>query len=545
VIELNERLLDGENVDLLIVGGGITGAGIALDAASRGLKTILVEKGDFASGTSSTSSKLIHGGIRYLKNRDFKLVFEALRERGLLLRLAPGLVKPLPFLIPVYDGGFRHIKKLVQWFFNPEKTTMMELIKAPLALRMSVALYDLFAGKRKIRKHQILSRKDVLSIEPMLSPSGLKGGAIYWDAFGLDFRLTLNVVKKAREYGANCLNYAEVLEFLMENGKVVGARIRDRLNDKTYRIFARKVVIAAGPWVDEVRAKAGIKQRMLRPTKGSHIVVPRDRLKINNAVVMEAMDGRLTFAIPWDDLVIVGTTEIEYYDSPDEVRITKDEVDYLLEVANRYFPSAELGYRDIITTYSGVRPLIDERGLSATDVSREHRVVEGPEGIITIAGGKLTTYRVMAKDVVDRITEKECLTHSIQLKEQCTDFPVDIDEDIREYMVQVYSKDEIERIAELIEENPHLKERILPDHPHIWAEVNFAIEQEFAVRLSDVIIRRLGLYFKESNGEVAKQIAEHMGKLLGWDSQHIDAEVEDYLSEVKKNMGWKKEVAGE
>jgi len=544
VTGLNDRLIDGEKVDLLVIGGGITGAGIALDVASRGLKTILVEKGDFASGTSSTSSKLIHGGFRYLKNRDFRLVFEALRERGLLLRLAPGIVKPLPFLIPVYDGGFGHIKKLVQWFFRPEKITIMELIKAPLALRISVALYDLLAGKRKIKKHQILSRKDVLNIEPMLNPRNLKGGAIYWDAFGLDFRLTLNVIKKAHKFGAKCLNYAEVVEFLRENGTVVGAKIKDRLTDKTYRVFARKVVIAAGPWVDEIRAKAGVKQRLLRPTKGSHIVVSRDRLNIKNAVVMEASDGRLTFAIPWDDLVIVGTTEIEYYESPDEVKITKEEVDYLLEVVNRYFPSVELGYEDVITTYSGIRPLIDERGLSATDVSREHRVVE-ENGVITIAGGKLTTYRVMAKDVVDRITEAECLTDSIQLKELCTDFPMDVDDDIREYMIQVYSKDEIENIARLVRENPQLKERILPDHPHIWVEINFAVENEFAVRLSDVIIRRLGLYFKESNGEVAKQIAEHMGKLLGWDSQRIEAEVEDYLKEVKKNMEWEKEVAGE
>lgn len=541
VTGLNDRLIDGEKVDLLVIGGGITGAGIALDAASRGLKTILVEKGDFASGTSSTSSKLIHGGFRYLKNRDFRLVFEALRERGLLLRLAPGIVKPLPFLIPVYDGGFRHIKKLVQWFFRPEKITIMELIKAPLALRMSVALYDLLAGKRKIRKHQILSRKDVLNVEPMLNPRNLKGGAIYWDAFGLDFRLTLNVIKKAHEFGAKCLNYAEVVEFLRENGTIVGAKIKDRLTDKTYRVFARKVVIAAGPWVDEIRERAGVKQRLLRPTKGSHIVVSKDRLNIKNAVVMEASDGRLTFAIPWDDLVIVGTTEVEYYKSPDEVKITKEEVDYLLEVVNRYFPSAELGYEDVITTYSGIRPLIDERGLRATDVSREHRVVE-ENGVITIAGGKLTTYRVMAKDVVDRITETECLTDSIQLKDQCTDFPIDVDKDIREYMIQVYGKDEIENIARLVRENPQLKERILPDHPHIWAEVNFAVENEFTVRLSDVIIRRLGLYFKESNGDVAKQIAEHMGKILGWNSQRIEAEVEDYLNEVKKNMEWKKEV---
>ncbi|AEA47823.1 glycerol-3-phosphate dehydrogenase/oxidase [Archaeoglobus veneficus] len=543
--EVSKRLNNvAGKVDLLVVGGGITGAGIALDAASRGLKVVLVEKGDFASGTSSASSKLIHGGFRYLKSRDFRLVFEALHERGLLLKLAPGLVKPLPFLIPVYGGGFKHIKKLIQWVFAPEKITMMELVKAPLALRAAVFLYDLLAGREKIKKHRILSKEDVLRVEPELNPRGLKSGAIYWDAFGLDFRLTLSIVKKARDYGAICVNYAKVVEFLRENCTVVGARVRDRLSGEEFDLFARKVVVAAGPWADIVRTKAGIERRVLRPTKGSHIVVSRDRLSIRNAVVMEAIDGRLTFAIPWDDTVIIGTTEIEFYESPDEARITKEEVDYLLEVANRYFPSANLGYDDILSTYSGVRPLIDVRGLSATDVSREHRIVE-ENGMITIAGGKLTTYRVMAKDVVDRVVkdlgvEKECTTHSIRLKEPCREEDIDIDDiDVRKHLSEIYSREEVERIVQMVKENPSLGERILPEYPHIWAEVTFAVTQEFAVRLSDVIIRRLGLYFKSPDGELARRIAEHMGEILGWDAQRIEKEVREYLKEVKKNMEWR------
>ena len=527
--------LEEKNVELLIIGGGITGAGIALDAASRGLKVVLVEKGDFGSGTSSASSKLIHGGIRYLKNRDFKLVFEALHERGLLLKLAPGLVKPLPFLIPVYDGGFKDIKKLLLWVLAPEKTTMMELVKAPLALRMALILYDLLAGKMKIEKHRILDKDEVLEAEPLLNPTGLKGGGIYWDAFAVDYRLTLAVVKKARDYGAICLNYTEAVE-LDRNGEGFTVRIRDKLSKEEFTMNAERVVIAAGPWADAVRERAGMKNRMLRPTKGSHIVLPRERLNIRNALVMEAADGRLTFAIPWDNVVIVGTTEIEYYESPDRVRATKEEVDYLLEVVNNYFPSVNASYHDIITTYSGIRPLIDASGLKATDVTREHRIVED-DGLITIAGGKLTTYRAMAKDVVDRVSSKECITHTIQLKEEYT-LPLDVDDDIAEHLRQTYSREEINRILKLVEDEQKLKERILPNRPYIWAEINFAVEKEFTVKLSDIMVRRLGLFFKSPDEEVAERIAIHMGKLLGWSEKCAAREVDEYIKEVETSREW-------
>lgn len=533
--------LEREEADLLVIGGGITGAGIALDAASRGLKVILVEKEDFASGTSSNSSKLIHGGFRYLKSRDFKLVFEALHERGLLLRLAPGLVEPLPFLIPVYNSSIRYITKLFLWLFSHEKTTMMELIKAPLALRISVALYDLLAGKQKIKKHKILSKSEVLRAEPMLSPEGLKGGAIYYDAFGLDFRLTLSVIKKACEHGARCLNYTEVVDFIKEGKNIVGARLRDKIKGREYEIFAKKIIIAVGPWADELRSKAGLKEKILRPSKGSHIIISREKLKINNAIVMEAGDGRLTFAIPWEDLVIIGTTDIEYDKSIDEVRATGDEVSYLLEIVNRYFPSAKISYKDIITTYSGVRPLIDTRSSSVGDVSREHRITE-ENGVITIAGGKLTTYRVMAKDVVDRITEKPCVTQEIKLKEQCEEIPFEVEEDIKNHLVKIYSKRDIEKMAGMIEKNEKLKERILPSLPCIWAEINLAAKHEFAVKLSDVMIRRLGIYFRKPKSKAIENIAKHMAKLLGWSDERTKLEIEGYLKEVEKGMEWKRDI---
>jgi glycerol-3-phosphate dehydrogenase len=413
---------------------------------------------------------------------------------------------------------------------------MMELIKAPLVLRVSIAFYDLLAGKHKIGRHRIMNRTEILGMEPMLNPIRLKGGAIYWDAFGLDFRLTLAVIKKAEGYGARCLNYAELLEFRREKNVIV-AGVRDNLSDRKFRIFARKVVIATGPWLDRVRAKANM-ERMLKPTKGSHIIVSRSKLNIRNAVVMEAIDARLTFAIPWDSIVIVGTTEIDYA-NPDRVRATKEEVDYLLEVANRYFRSAELRYEDIITTYSGIRPLVDGKD---SDISREHRVVED-DGIIFIGGGKLTTYRLMAKDVVDRVAQQssKCITHLIQLKD--FNIPSNFEEDIGKHLAEVYAKEEIDGIRQLIQENWHLGKRILPDQPFIWAEVNHAVEKEFALKLSDVLIRRLGLHFKMSlDLDVIRQIAEHMGMLLGWNAEQIENEVEDYLKEVRKNMEWKKEI---
>ncbi len=527
-----------ENTDLLVIGGGISGAGVALDAASRGLKVILVEKDDFASGTSSASSKLIHGGFRYLKNRDFKLVFEALHERGLLLNLAPGIVEPLPFLVPVYNKQLKHIGRLFKWVVDPEGYTIMELLKAPLALRLSVLAYDLLAGKRKIKPHKILSKQEILKIEPGLNPNGLSGGAVYWDAFGLDFKLTLNVLKKARENGARCLNYAYVKEFIKEGNKIVGATIVDRIDGSESKIFSKKIVITAGPWADIIRAKMGIQSKMLKPSKGSHIVLSREKIQIRNAIVMEAIDGRLTFAIPWDDLVIVGTTEIEHQSSPDNAVVSLEEVNYLIEVVNRYFPNANIMYKDIIATYSGVRPLVDEK-TSVSEVSREHRIIEEPEGVITLTGGKLTTYRVMAKDVVDILTSERCATESIKLKEQISQVPLELEDDIKKHLLKIYDKEEIVKIGELIRENPKLKDRISPRHPYIWAEVNLAVELEFARRLSDVIVRRLGFYFRGCDIQIATRIAEHMAGLLGWDTQRMREEIEDYKSFVEKNMEWK------
>ncbi len=381
--------LESEFFDVLVVGGGITGAGIARDAAMRGMRVAIVDKSDWASGTSSKSSRLVHGGIRYLEHGQIGMVRESVREREILLRIAPDLVKPLEFVWPVYRGA-----RLPNW-----------------KLRAGLMIYDLLAGRRRLRRHHSLNAKEVLAHEPYLAERGLVGGASYFDASTNDAGLTRANIESAVNAGAIAVNHAKVESFASSTGKSDGAIVRDMITDETIRVQARTIVSATGPW----QAKG---------TKGSHIVVPRSRIGNVNAVTLTSPDdGRVMFVIPSRDQTIVGTTDLRTDESPDDVKASELEIQYLLRAVNSYFPEAKVTPDDVIETWAGIRPLAQApSGTSPSSISREHRISRDAAGVIVVTGGKLTTYRSMAAEVVDLVERTlgrphvECTTDRVPLK---------------------------------------------------------------------------------------------------------------------------------
>src|SRR3954471_11157242 len=373
-------------LDLLIIGGGNTGAGIARDAALRGFRTALVDKSDFGAGTSSHSSRLIHGGIRYLEQGAFRLVFEASHERRVLLRIAPHLVRPLAFLFPIYRGS-----RVPAW-----------------KLRAGMWLYDLLSSFRNVHWHRWLRPKKGRPVEPGLRDGGLVGAALYYDAQTDDARLVIATVRGAIKAGALAASYVETTALLKPDGRVRGALVQDVLTGETVTLRAHIVVNATGPWSDQLRRLDDPHAApMLRLTKGAHVTVPRNRMSNAHAVTLfSQLDGRVMFVLPWGDLSYIGTTDTDADASPDELRVTAADVTYLLRSANAAFPDAHLGSNDVRSAWVGLRPLLREDSGSPSQVSREHRVLESPHGLISIIGGKLTTSRVMARDVVDRVARK-------------------------------------------------------------------------------------------------------------------------------------------
>ena len=534
-------------VDLLIVGGGITGAGIARDAALRGLRVAVVDKGDIAGGTSSLSSRLIHGGLRYLEQRDFHLVFEACRERRLLLRAAPHLVRPLAFLFPAYQG-----QRVPAW-----------------QLRAGLWLYDLLAAFRNVRMHQWLSRSDIRREEPSLRDKNLQGGGRYFDAQTDDARLTLAIMRSAAQAGALVASYALVESFEKADGRIGGAQVRDLLTREVRTVHARVVINATGPWVDRVRQldDPGVTP-LLRPTKGAHVLVPRARLGHTNAITLfSPLDGRVMFVLPWGEFSYVGTTDTDTDASPEEVRATGEDVTYLLRSANAIFPQARLTPKDVLSTWAGLRPLLapaEGRGaLHASQVSREHRIVESPSGLVTIAGGKLTTYRVMGRQVVDLAVRRLHAATGLPIGDapptdtlplpggETADLEGLVNaaqsrgakEATARHLVASYGS-ESAAILNLAEKNRVLAGPIIPGRPEIRAEVVHAVEREMAIRLSDVMMRRLHLFYEDPARatNAATRVAHKMKELLGWDEAREEEEIGGYLDEVKRSQRFLKEV---
>jgi glycerol-3-phosphate dehydrogenase len=529
----NLAALATETIDLLVIGGGITGAGIARDAAMRGIRTALVDAGDFASGASSRSSRLIHGGLRYLEHGWLRLVFEASRERRTLLRIAPHLVRACPFTFPVHRGS-----RVKRW-----------------QISAAVLVYDLLALFRNVHTHRLLSRRGVLQREPLIRDQDLKGGALYWDAQCDDARLTLANVRSAHQHGAWCASYVRVAALEKAGGRVRGAELVDAVTGARFMVRAHVVVNATGPWSDRVRRLDDpAATPLLRPTKGAHIAVPRQRVGNAGAVTLTSpIDGRVMFVLPWGETTIVGTTDTDYDGSPDDVRADADDIIYLLRSANAVFPNARLQRGDVIAAWAGLRPLLGNGPANASAVSREHRIVESGSGLITIAGGKLTTYRSMAAELVTLVARKLRKLDGRRLPARAaTDTEplpggdvADLDALARElekegvpsaaadHLVHTYGG-EATAVANLATDDPALAEPLIAGGPWLRAEVVHHARREMALTVGDVLVRRLHLFHAHPSGGVAAAhaVAGLLGRELGWDEVAAARAAEAYVAEV-------------
>ncbi|MGD2177262.1 MAG: glycerol-3-phosphate dehydrogenase/oxidase [Anaerolineae bacterium] len=521
-----------EDFDLLVIGGGITGVAIARDAAMRGLHTALVEKDDFGSGTSSRSSRLIHGGIRYLEYCQFKLVFEACRERRTMRQVAPRLVRPLPFLYPLYRGQ------------KP----------APGKLRLGLTMYDALGLFRNIQRHRWLDPSEVREREPLISQQGLLGAARFYDAQADDARLTLTTAKAAHLHGAVMANHVRVVDLVTTKGRCSGACLVDELSNDEIAARAKVIVNATGVWGDQVRVMdEGCREPMLRPTKGVHLVIKRGRLCSDHAVVFDSpRDGRHVFIIPWGELALIGTTDTDYNGDFDKPAANSEDVAYLLEATRHAFPAGQIDQNDVISTFASLRPLIAAPGGTYT-VSREHVIIGSPSGLITVAGGKLTTHRLMAEQVVDRVQEKLATTFGCEIHRGCrtrealvggqTERTVAGSESstaLEEHLLDAYGSDAA-RILAFAEEKPIFAERITPERHYLMAEVLYAVHHQMALTLSDVLIRRTRVIHETRGGGLprARAVAELMASLLGWGDSEIDRQVCDYASQVALTQRWR------
>ncbi|WP_405563878.1 glycerol-3-phosphate dehydrogenase/oxidase [Polaribacter sp. Asnod6-C07] len=531
--EITSNLKETE-FDILIIGGGITGAGIALDAASRGMKVALIEKGDFASGTSSKSTKLIHGGLRYLKQFDFWLVKEVGTERAIVHKLAPHLVVPEKMILPLIEGG-----TYGSWLTS-----------------VGLKVYDILASVEGEDKRQMLSKKEALTKEPLLPKKILNGAGFYAEYRTDDARLTIEVLKTALNYDAKIINYTEATDFIYENKRVVGANVKDVLTDEKYAIKAKYVVNACGPWVDELRqinhSKTG---KRLHLTKGVHLVVAHEKLPVKQSVYFDVPDGRMMFAIPRGKVTYFGTTDTNYQLDKENVNTNLVDATYLISAVNNMFPDINLTLDDVQSSWAGLRPLIHEEGKSASELSRKDEIFVSDTELISIAGGKLTGYRKMAERIVDLVDKKykrrfnkefeEIKTKDIVLSggtfknydevKSYTDAiqnriaEVDFNRKDAEYLVHNYGKQTdiiLQKFDDLMHDN--MQEKM------INAEVWFAINYEMAYSPTDFFMRRTGrLFFDKTSVDIYKNyVAQLFKNQFNWD----EITTEKKIQELNKNL---------
>lgn len=522
-----------DGADLLVIGGGITGAGIARDAALRGLHVGLVERDDFASGTSSRSSRLVHGGLRYLEHGQIHLVFESCRERRILLRTAPHLVRPLRFLWPVFDGA-----RLPMW-----------------KLRAGLFAYDALALFRNVAPHRHLPRSGVLAAEPALAAEHLRGGAIYYDASTDDARLTLATVRAAHDAGALTANHAPVIGLTTDGGRVTGARVSDAVDGRERVVRARIVINATGPWSDDVRRMADPSAAAsVRGTRGAHVLVPRDRVCNHDALtLLSPIDGRIFFVLPAGAFSLISTTDTDDRGRPEDVHASPDDVAYLLRSANAYFPAAKLTAGDVVAAWAGVRPLAGGDPRAADVVSREHVVARSAPGLLSITGGKLTTYRVMARDAVDAalrelgVRARPVRTDRMPLPGGAmTSLTGEADAagaacgsgELARHLVGRYGT-EWRDVWAIAASDPALRERVAPPLPYLAAELVWAARHEMALTLDDVLVRRLHIAFETSDHgtAVAPRAARTIAPLVGWDADATARALRAYEEAVTHMFG--------
>ncbi len=476
--------LAGGRFDLLVIGGGIFGAGIARDAAMRGLRVALVDKGDWAGGTSSRSSKLIHGGFRYLEQWAWRLVAEACRERRILQRIAPGRVKPIPFLLPVFDGDPRPLWKM----------------------RLGMTAYDVISRYDKTEKHQTFSAELTLREEPSLRAEGLRGAIRYFDCQEDDARFCLDNILHAASLGACCANYCEVNSFRLEGDRIAAAGLVDVLTGERFDVRADVFVNAGGPWVEKVAGLAGNVDNPVRlsPTKGVHLLLPK--LTDRHAITFQSRrDGRILFLLPWHDGSLIGTTDTDFTGDPGQVHADEADVDYLLSEVNQLMPQRKVGRDDIIIRFAGVRPLLRSDDTAPSARGREHRIVRQRNNLLSVAGGKYTTYRAVAEAVVGDVYEvmgskpAACTTASTPLPNP----------------------------------RPPVSGEKLCEFPEVFeSDVRNACQAEMAMSVGDVMYRRTPLALSRSGGHnTATRIASIMSQVLGWTSTETEHSLRAYLEE--------------
>lgn len=522
--------------DLVVVGGGITGAGVLLDAAGRGLRAALVERNDFAAGTSSRSSKLVHGGLRYLDQKEFRLVYEALAERQVLLRNAPHLVEPIPFLFPVFPRG--------------EGETHKKAAQAMgRAIGTALWLYDLTGGLRIGKRHRRITTRQLEEMFPALDAHRAASAYLYYDARADDARLTLAIIQTAvHRFGAPAVNYTEAVGIDKTQGRIAGVRVRDALDGRELTIRADVVVNAAGVWADEVRAlDEGSHPRSIRPAKGVHITVPRSQLPVDVAAILPVPnDRRSVFVIPWEDRVYVGTTDTDYDGSLEDPVCTAEEADYLLATVNAWVRKP-LTANDILGSWAGLRPLSREAATERTaDLSRRHAVKASASGVITITGGKLTTYRRMAEDAVDAAFDvldrkaphtvtKRLSLHGAEgedaLRGAKAARRLGIDETTLERLSKRYGN-QARAVARLATEKADLARPLVPGLSYLRAEAVYAARWEMAVTLEDVLARRTRALILDRAATVAAApaVAELLAGELHWDEAEKARQIASFLA---------------
>jgi glycerol-3-phosphate dehydrogenase len=539
--------VDDPPVDIAVIGGGIVGAGIARDAILRGMSVAVFEKTDWGAGTSSKSSKLIHGGLRYLEHGEIGLVFESVSERRVQSRVAPHLVRPLPFLVPIYKDTRPGLE----------------------VMNIGLWIYDSLALFRAPRMHKTFrGRKAAADLEPTLRTDGLRGVLEYYDCATDDARLVLENVIDARTLGAACHSYTEVTRFERDDrGRVVAVVGRDRFTGAEHRVGCRSAIVAAGAWTDELIAKLalpGVKRELLRRTKGVHAVIPHHRLPVQRAITLiSPVDHRVMFAIPWRERIVLGTTDTDFEGSADDVWADAADVAYLCESANRYFAGADIKPSDVISTWAGLRPLINSNADDESDVSREHEVYVRDDATVIIAGGKLTTYRRMAKEAVDAAvkwlahneprfdssrlvasgTKHRPLPGAVGLETASLEGVAAVgraliaehglDGDAATHLCGVYGV-RARSLAVMIAGDPSLGRRIEGGLPYLWAEIEFAVTDDLARTIVDVLARRVPLLLvgADQGLDVCERVAARMAARLGWSPAETARQLDEYRAEV-------------
>jgi glycerol-3-phosphate dehydrogenase len=529
------KKMNEADLDLLVIGGGITGSGIALDAAARGMKVAVVEMQDFAAGTSSRSTKLVHGGLRYLKQFEIKVVSEVGKERAIVYENGPHVTTPEWMLLPFYKGGT----------FGPFTTNI------------GLRVYDFLAGVKKSERRQMFGKDEALRREPLLKKQDMKGAGYYVEYKTDDARLTIEVMKKAIEKGAQALNYAKVSELLYKDNKIIGVKVKDMIDGSEHNVYAKQIVNAAGPWVDTLREKDNSKRgKTLQLTKGIHLVFDGKRFPLKQAVYFDTPDGRMVFAIPREGKTYVGTTDTVYKGNIAHPTMTESDRDYVLKAIDYMFPEVKIKAEDVESSWSGLRPLIHEEGKDPSEISRKDEIFVSESGFISIAGGKLTGYRKMAESIVDLVAknlhESEGANYPgtptmhlpisggdvggskgfARFKQEKVKEGINLGltEDEATLVTQRYGSN-VDKIFSLYEEE-RLKTKEDKQLALVFTMVRYSIEYELVYKPVDFFIRRTGALFFNINWvrKYKEEVITYMANMLGWTADQVN----DYTEELDK-----------